>query len=454
MKKVSMFLAAVVLVLGLSQCTKEKQPQTIEGEVPITLSVRANNGTRIDVNTGTGAVAFETGDVVYVANGAKYVGTLTCNGSGSFTGSLHNPTLNVPLYFYFLGNKAPEETLEGGISTTCSVVISDQTEKLPVISFATSNETFTGAGNYTGYFLNKAALVKFDVTTPSNAPVCLVGMNNKVTVDFTNNGFAYSVEGEGRITLAAGSGERWAILLPQASMNSAEAHTEGFAYTGTCGHVPPIWENDYLTEGIEVNVSDRGFVDLGLPSGLLWATCNIGANAMEASGGYFAWGETQTKSTYNWSTYKYAYANGNYYDLTKYCNISDYGFNGFTDNLTTLLPEDDAATANWGSGWRMPTEEEWRELYNNTTNTWTTLNGVSGRLFTAQNDNSLFLPAAGYRRDSELEDAGYNGGYWSSSLYTTYPDGAKGINFNSVGIYMSTYWTRYCGRSVRAVREN
>lgn len=451
MKKTSMILAAVALVLGLSQCKKEQQPTTIEGEVPITLSVKANNGSKIDVNPNTGAVAFENGDLVYVANGAKFVGTLTCNGS-NFTGNISNPTLNEPLYFFFLGNKTPMETLEAGTATSCSVIISDQTEKLPVISFATSNETFTGAGTYTAYFLNKAALVKFDVTTPSNSPVCILGMNNKVAVDFTNNGFAFSMEGEGRITLAAGSGEQWAILLPQASMNSAVAHTQGFAYTGTCGHVPPIWENDYLTEGIEVNVSDHGFVDLGLPSGLLWATCNVGADAPEEYGDYFAWGETQPKDYYGLNTYQYC--NGSSTTLTKYCNNSEYGYNGYTDDLTILLPEDDAATANWGSDWRMPTQAEWQELLDNTTNIWTTQNGVSGRLFTASNGNSLFLPAAGYRRDGSLSAAGSVGIYFSSSLYTDNPNNAWGFIFSSSMTYIFEFNSRYYGLSVRAVREN
>ncbi len=452
MKRISMILAAVALVLGLSQCKKEQQPSTIEGEVPITLSVKANNGSKIDVNPNTGAVAFENGDVVYVASGAKFVGTLTCNGS-NFTGNISNPTLNEPLYFFFLGNQTPMETLEAGTSTSCSVIISDQTEKLPVISFATSNETFTGAGDYTAYFLNKAALVKFNVTTPSNSPVCILGMNNKVTVDFTNNGFAFSKD-EGRITLAAGSGEQWAILLPQASMNSADAHTIDFAYTGTCGHVPPIWENDYLTEGIEVNVSDHGFVDLGLPSGLLWATCNIGANAPEDYGDYFAWGETQPKDTYNWSTYQYA--NGTSLDdpqLTKYCNNPTYGYNGFTDNLTTLLPEDDAAMANWGSGWRMPTEEELQELKNKTTQIWTTQNGVNGQLFTASNGNSLFLPAAGDRWGDEFSGAGYYGTYWSSSLCTDRPIGAWSFYFSSYYTVDVVGYGRCDGRSVRPVRS-
>lgn len=465
MKKASLILAAMVLVLGLSQCKKEEQPKVIEGEVAITLDVRANNGSKIDVNTSTGAVAFEYGDVVYVASGGKYVGTLTCGGS-SFAGRISNPTLNEPLYFFFLGNKTPMETLEAGTATSCSVIISDQTEKLPVISFATSNETFTGAGNYTAYFLNKAALVKFDVTTPSSSPVCLVGMNNKVAVDFTNNGFAYSMEGEGRITLAAGNGERWAILLPQASMNSAVAHTLDNEYLGTCGHVPPIWANDYHTEGIEVNVSEFAHdrVDLGLPSGLLWATCNVGADNPEDYGDYFAWGETQTKDTYGWSTYQYC-TGGNYeypyYNMfTKYCNSSSFGYNGFTDNLTTLLPEDDAATANWGSVWRMPTSEEWQELLNNTTNTKTTQNGVSGRLFTAPNGNSLFLPAAGSRWNNELYSVGSDGYYWSSSLYTTDPYIAWDLSFDMATYsvcdlsYYDYRGNGYPVRPVRSVREN
>ena len=131
------------------------------------------------------------------------------------------------------------------------------------------------------------------------------------------------------------------------------------------------------------------YVDLGLPSGTLWATCNVGANAPEEYGDYFAWGETAPKDVYNWSTYQY-YDGSN---LAKYTG---------SDGLTTLLPEDDAATTNWGNEWRMPTKEEWQELLDNTTNKWTTQNGVNGRLFTGSNGNSLFLPAVGFRWDDDL----------------------------------------------------
>ena len=195
---------------------------------------------------------------------------------------------------------------------------------------------------------------------------------------------------------------------------------------------------------------DHDYVDLGLPSGTLWATCNVGADAPEGYGSYFAWGETQTKATYSLSTYQYC--NGSYNTLTKYCNNSNYGYNGFTDNLTTLLPEDDAATANWGSGWRMPTKDEWLELYQNTTHTWTARNGINGCLFTASNGNNLFLPAAGCRFGNNTNLVGSYGYYWSSSLYTDEPSSAWDFYFNS-GNYRVYSNYRNNGQSVRAVRS-
>ena len=201
----------------------------------------------------------------------------------------------------------------------------------------------------------------------------------------------------------------------------------------------------------ELPAPTHEYVDLGLPSGLLWATCNVGADTPEGYGDYFAWGETQPKDTYNWSTYQYCMGSEN--TLTKYCNNSNYGYNGFTDNLITLLPEDDAATANWGANWRMPTEEEWQELYQNTTHTWTTQNGVRGRLFTASNGNSLFLPAAGYRSNSNLNYNGSWGRYYSSSLVTNNPRNAWHFYFGSFECGLGKYDYRYYGRSVRAVRS-
>ncbi|MDY6372088.1 MAG: hypothetical protein SPL12_07335 [Bacteroidales bacterium] len=194
-----------------------------------------------------------------------------------------------------------------------------------------------------------------------------------------------------------------------------------------------------------------GWVDLGLPSGLLWAKCNLGATTPEGHGDYYAWGETATKEVYNWSTYKYCTvdAEGELATLTKYNTSSGYGT---PDNLTTLEAMDDAATQKLGDGARMPTADEWRELIANTTAEWTQVNGVNGRKFTAPNGKSLFLPAAGYRWDGELYDAGEYGDYWSSSLGADGPDGAWYFGFSSGGQNMY-YDTRYDGQSVRAVRS-
>ena len=191
------------------------------------------------------------------------------------------------------------------------------------------------------------------------------------------------------------------------------------------------------------------YVDLGLPSGTLWATCNLGASSPEEYGDYFAWGETEPKTTYDWSTYKYC--NGSPETMTKYCTKSSYGT---VDDKTVLEPSDDAATANWGSEWQMPSEEQCYELYNSsyTTTTWTTLNGKYGRKITSKsNGNSIFLPAAGYRYDTSLYNAGSDGVYWSRSLFTSHSSYACSLYFysNDIDTY---YYDRSFGRSVRPVR--
>ena len=198
---------------------------------------------------------------------------------------------------------------------------------------------------------------------------------------------------------------------------------------------------------VEKPNSENGheWVDLGLPSGLKWATCNVGANTPEEYGDYFAWGETTTKETYNWSTYKWC--NGSYDTQTKYCTNSSYGT---VDNKTVLDKEDDAAAVNWGGAWRMPTDTEMTELRENCTWTWTAQNGVNGYTVTGPNGNSIFLPAAGYRIDSSLYYVGSDGYSWSSSLYSDIPGYAYYLYFGSDNV--SRYDnSRCCGQSVRPV---
>lgn len=192
------------------------------------------------------------------------------------------------------------------------------------------------------------------------------------------------------------------------------------------------------------------YVDLGLPSGTLWATMNIGANAPEDFGDYFAWGETTPKEFYDWSNYQWC--NGRWNKMTKYCIISTHGDNGFTDGKTELDPEDDAATVNWGSQWCMPTKEQQDELRTKCTWTWTTSNGVNGYRV-SKNGKSIFLPAAGYYTGVQTSpySTGNQGYYWSRTLYPTKSYQADYFYFYSDNVDWY-YGNRHGGYSVRAVR--
>ena len=188
------------------------------------------------------------------------------------------------------------------------------------------------------------------------------------------------------------------------------------------------------------------YVDLGLPSGVKWATFNVGATKPEEYGDYFAWGETEPKELYDWSTYKWC--DGSYNTLTKYNTDSEYGV---VDNKKILESSDDAAYVNWGGNWRMPSTEEWNELFSNSSLKWEERNGVSGvTLVSVQNGNSLFLPAAGvYHYNNGLISQNTEGYYRTNSLDES--RGTISLGFSSNG---SINWyanDRCFGQPVRPV---
>ena len=198
---------------------------------------------------------------------------------------------------------------------------------------------------------------------------------------------------------------------------------------------------------ILLEADNHEWVDMGLPSGTLWATCNVGASSPEEYGDYFAWGETEPKdTTYIWKTYKWC--EGTINTLTKYCNDSTYGP---VDNKMELDPEDDAAYVNWGKNWRMPTHQQLMELKFNCNWKWTTRNGVIGQLATGSNGNTLFFPAAGHRSVNSVVDEGTDGYLWSRDLLDDGPGFAYGLWFDSYGAgwYQNN---RFRGFSVRAIR--
>ena len=200
-------------------------------------------------------------------------------------------------------------------------------------------------------------------------------------------------------------------------------------------------------------ISKYEFVDLGLPSGLKWASCNVGAEKPEDFGLYFAWGETEGYSGITderqFSLEDYKLCGGSISTLTKYNNDSSYGT---VDTLTTLEQVDDAAYTS-DNTCRIPTSGECQELIDNTTSTWETLNGVNGRRFTSKrNSNSIFVPAAGNCLTGTFNGVGSYGHLWSSSLYESGPWNAWSLRVKSDGVDMRSN-SRYAGYMVRAVQE-
>ena len=198
------------------------------------------------------------------------------------------------------------------------------------------------------------------------------------------------------------------------------------------------------------NKSSHEWVDLGLS--VNWATCNVGASKPEHFGNYYAWGETKPKNTYDWASYKLKYSgdSSNNIRFTKYNNSE---WSGHIDNKTVLEPEDDAANANWGGKWRMPTRSEMEELRTKCRWTFTSINGVNGYRVTGPNGNSIFLPASGRKDGTELDKSGTYGYYWTSTAVDA--TSVRDVHFNTEKVYEDyNYCDRYKGLSVRPVYPN
>lgn len=415
MKKISTIVMALLMVISLSQCKKNEQNAfDNQGEtVTITLDVSgvstgsATGGSRVMVNPATGTVDYENNDQIIVSSGGKYVGTLTYNGT-LFTGAISNATEGYPLQFYFLGNVTPAETLTSGVTESCSVVISDQTQHLPVISAASSNENYTASTtDYTAHLLNKCALVKFNVTTISEAAICVTGFNNKVTVNFMENAFTYSKTDGGYINLGAGNGEKWAILLPQEALEVGEtgsAYSEDGVYTGSRGAVPAITENGYLTTGIAVMVNTLAGEEV--PIGAINGKFTINYDGDQV---YFSQGNLiYIKSTEEWLFMEHQYDRivthqmdfGENYSNYDTVTLFGWGTSGYNHGAVCYQPwstngndenyyaysqwnanlNDQTGMADWGynaianggnqeNQWRTLTRDEWGFILSNRPNT-------------------------------------------------------------------------------------
>lgn len=285
LRKGTMFLLALAMLLGFTQCKKKLGTinDVTTGKVHVTL--RVENDSRIVVDTlnaatnGYAAVSFENGDVMYVGYNKTYVGSLTYDGT-DFNGDINiaETVEDEPLYFYFLGGKGFTPTFDGNVAT---LNISNQTSKYPVINFAHSAEVYpSSTGNYTARLLNKCAIVKFKVNkVASSDGTCITGMNNLVTVDFdhtkagTDEGFTFSKVNGGVITIPSKAGEVWAILLPQAQVTDAYAYSKNCA-TQNRFTVPEIEANQYSPSGIALNLQDT-YISTSSTTKVLFAPGNL-----------------------------------------------------------------------------------------------------------------------------------------------------------------------------------
>lgn len=222
-------------------------------------------------------------------------------------------------------------------------------------------------------------------------------------------------------------------------------------------------ENKILLKDFDANGYD--YVDLGLPSGTLWATCNVGASTPEDSGLYFAWGDVQGytaeqvgtgegKKAFTWADYKYSkgYIDHRTSNLIKYCNNALQGYNGFIDNKIVLDLEDDAARVNMGGKWRMPSQKDLMELTNNTVYETATINNRDGIRFIHKTNPSIsiFIPLAGAIIEGELVNIiDFEGNLWSNELNE--PLQAYALGFTNDYPENAYYFRRCAGFSVRGV---
>ena len=285
LRKGTMFLLALAMLLGFTQCRKKLDTinDVTTGKVHITLRVEKDSRIVVDTlnaaTNGYAAVSFENGDVMYVGYNKTYVGSLTYDGT-DFNGDINiaETVEDEPLYFYFLGGKGFTPTFDGNVAT---LNISNQTSKYPVINFAHSAEVYpSSTGNYTARLLNKCAIVKFKVNkVASSDGTCITGMNNLVAVDFdhtkagTDEGFTFSKVNGGVITIPSKAGEVWAILLPQAQVTDAYAYSKNCA-TQNRFTVPEIEANQYLPSGITLNLQDT-YISVSSTTKVLFAPGNL-----------------------------------------------------------------------------------------------------------------------------------------------------------------------------------
>lgn len=486
MKRLYALGIAILTLVSLAGCNDTKEfaeslertillTATHEGVSPNTKTLRMEDGStwwnpkeEISVFYGSGSNGGSkfTSKNTTLAETTEFEGSISMSGSKEFWA----------VYPYSIDNSC-----DG--SSIITVIPSQQTG----VEGNFSNDAFPAmgkSGSLTMPFYNICGGIKFFVSRTDINSVTFKGNNGevlagKVKVAFGADGkpeVAEVIEAQMEVTLTAPDGGAfkagkyyYMTLLPglldggftmsfttdseTGTLKSDKQQTIKRSVFGTLKNI------DAKVQDWESTVTEPEYIDLGLPSGLKWASCNVGATKPEEFGDYFAWGETEPYySSQNPLTWKYGKSSGYSWPSYKWCNgdistLTKYNPNpsfGTVNYKTILVLEDDAAHINWGGSWRIPTDSEWTELRTKCTWTWTTENGVKGRKVTGPNGKSIFLPAAGCLDDTIIGNAESGGSYWSSALDTSYPYRALGIDFSPNNVYRVDS-NRCRGLSVRPV---
>lgn len=436
MKKIALALVAFMLVLGMTQCKKEQQPNNTtsdEGEtVYITMKV-ADNGDKHIVYPGTGAVVYSDGDVIYVGNNGKYVGSLTY-ANGTFSGSITNPSTTDYLHFYFTGGKTPATAPTVGSTTSFTVDISDQSSKLPVLSYGHSTSKYIdGTTAYTCMLENQCGLVKFSNKSYYNPyeisePVAVEGMKTTATIDFATPGIT-PTDDRGAITLYPFSDtEKWAILLPQEKVVCPKIRIEGwegiifrsfdiysvqansFSNGGILLFSPYTHTFTVNSNGDKVLFSQGNLQYIGSAATPYWKFAENQWEYFGETTGQCSESQTVDRDLFGWGTSGYENGNLYYQPYDVGWNSSSeigygYGPKHYYYNYNYGLTGD-CANADWGvynaisnggntpNQWRTLTDDEWDYLINQRPGCrWAlaVVNGVNGAVLFPDNNSSSWL---------------------------------------------------------------
>ena len=486
-------LLAFAMLFSMTQCKKnlETVGDVVSNGTKITLTV--DDGSRANVNpTGHtdpdyATVEFENGDIIYVGYNKQYVGYLEY-ADNKFSGNVTISEIvdDERLYFYFLGGKGYNPTIVGN---TISVDISDQgvvdvadgVHRYPIISYGPSYECYsTSVKNYSTLLLNKCAMVKFNVVKPTGydqAGTCLMGMNNRVTVNLNpesneDDGFSYDQVNDGAITIDSKIGDVWAVLLPQGATSAGEAFSG--RHKGTQPALPAIHANDYISEAITLNMNTE-FAPTGVVADKADALYKIGENKYVL----FSSANLKATTTDSWNSWTWSFKDTQYEkeiegdvgnDYSERTSVSLFGwatsgyYGSIHPNTTNKIsqgafgPTADLTGSNakydWGYNkitnqaykqWRCLTVAEWQYLFANNPH-------KDSKIITAEGNiaGTVLLPYGHTESEINSYSIGYTVEQWETAETTLgaifMPNAGSrlsgSIPYNTIAIYDgSEMWT-------------